>query len=140
MLRVLLLIGLLFAPVLPVADTVVAARNLRAHSQITAQDVLLKPGDISGAHGDLAQVLGLETRVAIYAGRPVRQGDVGPAAVVERNQVVPLRYRRAGLVIEAEGRALSRAGPGDWIRVMNLASRQTISGQVMADGSVQLSD
>ena len=125
-------------PLPATADTVFATRTLRPNTVIYADDIAVKPIDTTGAHSDPATVVGLEARVAIYAGRPVRKGDVGPAAVVERNQVVPLRFRRAGLVIQAEGRALARAGTGDWIRVMNLASRQTVTGQVMADGSVQL--
>jgi flagellar basal body P-ring formation protein FlgA len=36
----------------------------------------------------------------------------------------------------ADGRALGRAGIGDVVRVMNLGSRQTVSGLVLADGSI----
>jgi flagella basal body P-ring formation protein FlgA len=66
----------------------------------------------------------------------VRSGEVGPPALVERNQVVALIYKGGGLVISAEGRSLGRAGVGEIIRVMNLTSRQTVSGLVLADGTV----
>ena len=52
-----------------------------------------------------------------------------------RNQVVTLRYERAGLSIETEGRALGAGGEGDVIRVMNLSSRATLMARINADGS-----
>jgi hypothetical protein len=68
--------------------------------------------------------------------RPVRAADLGPPAVVERNQIVGLAYRSGGLAILTEGRALARGGVGDVIRVMNLASRATVTGTIGPDGLV----
>jgi flagella basal body P-ring formation protein FlgA len=56
--------------------------------------------------------------------------------VVERNQIVPISFLSGGLAIKAEGRALARGGVGDVIRVMNLQSRTTVSGQIAPDGQV----
>ena len=58
------------------------------------------------------------------------------AAMVERNQIVTLTYQVSGLVIRTEGRALARAGAGEVIEVMNLASKTKITGRVGLDGSV----
>ena len=91
---------------------------------------------IVGALTHPADALGLEARVTIYAGRPVRAGDLGLPAVVERNQIVPISFLSGGLAIKAEGRALARGGVGDVIRVMNLASRTTVSGRIAPDGQV----
>ena len=120
------------------AQTLVAARTLRAHSAIGPQDVTVIPGDRAGALSHPDQAVGLEARVALYAGRPIRQGDVGPAAVVERNGIVTLVFRRGTLTIRAEGRALGRAAPGESLRVMNLSSRGTVTGVVADDGSVHV--
>jgi flagella basal body P-ring formation protein FlgA len=79
--------------------------------------------------------VGLEARVALYAGRPVRPEDLGPAAVVERNALVPLVFQHGALLITAEGRALGRAGPGEVVAVMNLASRATVQARMGADGA-----
>lgn len=121
------------------ADTVFAANTIRPQSVLTAQDLVTKNIDIPGAAQHADQVIGQEARVALYAGRPIRLGDVGPPAVVDRNQIVPLIFTSNGLTITAEGRSLERAGSGEFIRVMNLASRATIMGVVMADGSVMVS-
>lgn len=117
------------------ADMLVAARTLRAQTIVTGADLILRDGPDTGL-SDPAQVIGLETRVTVYAGRPLRPGDVGPPAIVERNQIVPLVYDSAILHIETEARALARAGAGELIRVLNLSSRNPVTGRVQPDGSV----
>lgn len=118
------------------AETPVAARTIRAHTLIAPADLTTSPAEIPGAIADPALIVGLETRVALYAGRPIMPGDVGPPALVERNQIVRLAYDVGGLSIVTEGRALGRAGAGDTLRVMNLASRTTVTGFVRSDGTV----
>jgi len=118
------------------AESVVATRPIRAQTVLTAEDVTLVAAQIDGALTDISAVLGQEARVTIYAGRPVRADDLGPPTMVDRNQIVPLTYRTGGLSITTEGRALARGGVGDVIRVMNLASRTTVSGLIGPDGAV----
>jgi flagella basal body P-ring formation protein FlgA len=118
------------------ADTLVAVRTLRATATILPGDVAVIDAETAGALTRPDEAVGLEARVALYAGRPIRPGDVGPPALVERNQIVALAYRAGALNIAAEGRALGRGAAGDSIRVMNLASRTTVSGRVLPDGSV----
>lgn len=120
------------------ADTVVAARMIRAQSIVTAEDLGLRDDTITGAISDPATAIGREAKVNIYAGRPIRATDLGVPAIIERNQLIELNYHSAGLSIKTEGRALARGGPGERIRVMNLASRQTVIGTVLADGSVNI--
>ena len=93
-------------------------------------------GEGAGLAAHPSEVIGKETRVAVYAGRPVRLADIGPPAVIERNQIVTLVYRRSGLLIATEARALGRGGVGDMLKVMNLASRSTVTGQVDEAGRV----
>ena len=120
------------------ADAVIATRTLRAQTVIAPGDVAQVAADLPGALADPSQAVGFETRVIIYAGRPVRGADLGPPALVERNQIVPVAYRAGPLTIRTEGRALARGGVGQAIRVMNLASRTTITGLILPDGSVQV--
>lgn len=121
------------------ADTVVAAQTIRPQTILTVEHLALKRGDIPGGVDDPKQLLGMETRTALYAGRPIRQGDVGPPAIVERNQIVPLIFEANGLRISTEGRSLDRAGVGEFVRVMNLSSRSTVSGRVSRSGHVLVS-
>lgn len=132
--RFLFMILLAVQPV--AAESLVATRTIRAQSVIGPEDVTLVAADLPGALTDPTEAVGLETRVAIYAGKAVRLSDLGPPTLVDRNQVVPLIYLSGSLAIATEGRALARGSAGDVIRIMNLASRTTVSGRVGPDGAV----
>jgi flagella basal body P-ring formation protein FlgA len=136
MIRLLLLLALMPFPAL--AESLIATRTIRAHSVLEPQDMAMVAAHIPGALARAEEAVGLEARVTLYAGRAIRHGDLGPPALVQRNQIVTLVYRMGALGITAEGRALERGGLGDGIRVMNLASRSTITGRVAADGSVDV--
>lgn len=132
------LIAVLFALTVTsvMADTLVAARTIRSQTVLSSADFVISTGDTLGSLTQISDIQGLEARVTLYAGRPVRPGDVGPAAVINRNQVVPLVFNANGLVITTEGRALDRAAPGEYVRIMNLSSRTTVSGRAMPNGTV----
>ncbi len=120
------------------AETFEAARTLRSQTIISQSD--LRRSETASVDGftNIDQLVGLETKVIIYAGRPITAADVGPAAVIERNQIVLLKFNNGVLSITAEARALGRAGIGDRVRVMNLASRSTVSGRVNSAGEVEV--
>ncbi len=118
------------------AESLVATRTIRAKTVIAPDDLTLVNAELAGALTSPDQAVGLETRVAIYAGKPVRPGDLGPPALVERNQLIKLVYLSGGLAISTEGRALSRGSEGDVIRVMNPGSRNTVTGRIGPDGAV----
>lgn len=122
------------------AEVVVAARTIPARTIIGPEDLTLRAIEVPGAVSDPADLVGMEARVALYANRPIRPGDVGFPATVERNQLIALVFRQGGLLITAEGRALDRGGPGDAIRVMNLGSRNTVTAVIGADGAAHVSN
>lgn len=128
---------LIFALAAPVsAESVVATRTIRAKTLIAPEDLTLVSAELPGALTDPTAALGQEARVAIYAGKPVRPGDFGPPTLVDRNQLVTLVYLSGGLAISTEGRALGRGSEGDEVRVMNLGSRNTVTGRIGPDGAV----
>ncbi|RYH01567.1 flagellar basal body P-ring formation protein FlgA [Salipiger sp. IMCC34102] len=133
MIRALALMTLLASPAQ--ADTVIAARTIPAQTLIGPDDLLVQAIDVPGGTDDPLLLIGMEARTSLYAGRPVRPADVGAPALIDRNQIVPLIYDVGGLRIATEGRALGRAGEGEILRVMNLASRATVSARVSADGA-----
>ncbi len=120
------------------ADSVVPTRTIRATATISETDVTLKSVQNPNAFTRVLDVVGQEARTTLYAGRPILFDDVGPPALVDRNQIVPLIYETSGLIIMTEGRSLQRGGIGDRIRIMNLDSRATLFGQVQEDGSVRV--
>lgn len=120
------------------ADVVVATQTIRAKQIITFEHVVVKNAELAGTFSNLDDVVGLEARVAIYAGRPIRTGDIGPPAIVDRNDIVTLAYQHGSLVIRTEGRALGRGAVGDLVRVLNLSSHKTLSGLIKADGTIEV--
>ena len=137
MIRLICLLTLCAGPAL--ADTVIAARTIPAQSLIGPNDLLVQPVDVPGGTDDPLLLIGMEARTALYAGRPVLPADVGFPAIVDRNEIIPIIYDTGGLKIATEGRALGRAGVGEIIRVMNLASRVTVTAQIGADGAAYVS-
>lgn len=117
------------------ADYLVAQRTIRARTVLSETDLAMKDGNIIGGISTPGDAIGKEARVTIYAGRPIVAGDLVSAAIVERNQIIPLVFDNGFLKITAEGRALDRARAGDLIRVMNLASRSTVFALIQNDGA-----
>lgn len=131
----LLALVLLCMPGPAPAQEAVATRTLRPGTVLSGAD-LRAAG--AGAGARIAALVGLETRRAIYAGRPVLDADLGPPTVVRRNAVVTMVYRDGALAIRAEGRALDPGGAGERIRVINLASRQTVAALVTGPDQVEV--
>lgn len=136
MIRVLSLVLLTAVP--GWAETVVPTRTIRANAIITDTDVTVSTAQISNGYVRLADVIGQEARVVLYPGRPILVDDVGPPAIITRNQVVVVQFKGNGLHITTDGRALERGAVGDRVRIMNLSSRATLFGQVQKDGSIQV--
>lgn len=127
----------LIVPISPLlADTIFAARTIPARSIITASDLTSVDMDIAGHASTFEQAIGFEAMTTIYADRPIPLNQLESPAIVERNQMISLVFNRNGLEIETEGRSLDRGGIGARVRVMNQASRNTVSGVIDADGRV----
>lgn len=120
------------------AQSVTPLRPIRSQSVIGPGDVTLAEENVPGAFAEIAAVVGREARVTLYPGRPILSDQVGSPALVERNQIVRMHYASGPLAIVTDGRTLDRAGVGELVRVMNLTSRQIVTGAVAADGSVEV--
>lgn len=129
------LIVLVMATGSAAADTLIAARMIRPQTLLSAADVALRPGpELADLTPD--SVIGLEARVLIYPGRPIRPSDIGAPALIDRHQIVTLQYMAGPVSILAEGRAMGRAGAGEMLRVVNTTSRIAVTGLVQPDGTV----
>ena len=102
------------------------------------EDLALAEAAVPGGVAAIEDAIGLEAKVALYPGRPILASQLRAPALVERNAVVRMSYASGPLRIVTEGRALDRAAAGELVRVMNLASKQTVSGVVAADGTIEV--
>jgi flagella basal body P-ring formation protein FlgA len=118
------------------AQSVTVERPVRAGEPVEAGGLAFADATIADGFADPRALLGLEARVNLYPGRPIRRIEVGAPTVIHRNAVVPLTFVRGGLTITLEGRALQPAGDGEQVRVMNLSSRSTVTGVATAAGTV----
>lgn len=133
-----LVLAILLFPSCALAESIVALRTIPARSVVGASDVTLVDAAIAGAVTDMADVIGMETQVTVYAGQPVLTRMLISPSLVERNQRVSILFNSGSLRITAEGRALDQGSVGEVVRVMNLASRVTVTGTVGADGAVHV--
>lgn len=120
------------------AASVVPVRAIRAQTVIAPSDVVLDDAAVPGALDRVEAAVGQEARVTLYPGRPILPSQLGPPAVIERNQLVRMQFTRGALAITAEGRALDRAGAGEIVRVMNLGSKQVVTGVVTPEGTIEV--
>lgn len=121
------------------AEVLIATDHIRPGVVIEAEHVRIasgraRPGELEA----LEEAIGLAARSTIYKGRPIRADQVGPPIVVRRNTFVAVEFRRGALSLRTEGRALDEGGVGDRIRVMNVDSKRTIIGVIVAPGQVEV--
>lgn len=92
------------------------------------------------AHGALipSEAAGQEATRRLAAGAPVRAGDVAPARLVRRGEAVTIALVSGALRITSPGRALSDAGMGEPVRVLNIATSRTLDGIAAASGEVRI--
>jgi flagellar basal body P-ring formation protein FlgA len=120
------------------AQSVTPVRAIRSQTVLMPEDLALVDENVPGAVSSIEAAVGQEAKVALYPGRAVLASQIGAPALVERNAVVRMHYVNGPLRIVTDGRALDRAAAGEAVRVMNLTSKQTVTGTVAADGSVEV--
>lgn len=130
---------LIFAAGVSHAQTVVPNTTIQPGEIVEASNLTVREGQVAGTFADPSKAEGFEARKVLYAGQPIRQKDLRQPSVIQRNQLVQLVFSTGGMSIITEGRALDRASAGDVLRVMNLASRTTVSGKADAAGTVFVS-
>jgi flagella basal body P-ring formation protein FlgA len=120
------------------AQSVTPVRAIRGQTVLAAVDLALGEAAVPGGVASIEEAIGMEAKVALYPGRPILASQLRAPALVERNAVVRMSYVSGALRIVTDGRALDRAAAGEPVRVMNLTSKQTVTGVVAADGSIEV--
>jgi len=136
---VLLAVALMVLATSPLrSETLVAATTIRGATPIGAGDVTVVPESVPGALSDPHEAIGMEARINLYPGRPIRAADLQTPAVIDRNDIVTLRFAADGLMIVTDGRALDRAAEGERLRVINLSSRMTVTATATGPGAARV--
>lgn len=85
----------------------------------------------------LNEVDGLVTTKTLLPGRTIPVKALREAYLVERGKTVSLVYAANGMILTAQAVALQDGSLGELIRTRNVDSGLTVSGTIMADGSVR---
>ncbi len=118
-----------------VAEDVVAARNIRAGSIISAADIITPDDRVALRRA--VDIIGMEANRAFYRGQPIDESKLRPPTLIKRNAIVQMEFARGAMTISAEGRALDNGALGDRIRVMNLGSKRIVTVVVTGSDSVK---
>lgn len=121
--------------------TPVLVRTVERGQILSATDFDIERLPVAVARGALtpAEAAGQEATRRLVAGVPVRSGDVAAARLVHRGETVTIALVSGALRITSPGRALSDAGLGEPVRVLNLATSRTLDGVATASGEVRIS-
>jgi flagellar basal body P-ring formation protein FlgA len=117
------------APPRHMVEALTYAHSLNTGDMVAAQDLtfakvasLQVPSD---APDDAARVIGKVARRPLRAGATVSAQDVAVAQVIKRDDVIEIAYRDGGVNLVLQGRAMTAAGAGEPVTVMNPTSKKT---------------
>lgn len=118
-------------------------RALDRNSAVAAADVeqrrLRVPGLSASYISSVDQLAGRHLRRAAAPGTALTVDLLGADILVRRGQRVALVISAGGLEVRAQGEAVSDATPNGRVRVLNLASRRIVEGQVESSEVVRVS-
>lgn len=96
------------------------------------------PNLLGGYAERAGDVIGKVSKKTLVPGRTIQVSNLRDPYTITRGTTVRLTFSLSGMVISAAGTPLQDAMIGDVIRVRNLDSGITVSGTVMADGTVEV--
>ena len=85
---------------------------------------------------DPEQLVGMEMKRTVSAGRPLTRNMVKPPTLVKRGQQVTLIAQNPHFEVRMSGKALANGAAGDRIRVQNLSSKKVVEGTIDDQGAV----
>jgi len=92
----------------------------------------------SNAIDGIDQLVGRTVRRPLQPGQLLNVVDVKTPLAVKKGAAVAMKLKAGPMQLIAGGRALENGGVGDTIRVMNLASRQTIDAVIVSTDTVEV--
>lgn len=89
---------------------------------------------------DTEDLVGMTARKSISSETPIKDSDVIPPLLVERNDMVTVQMKAGPILITTKARALDMGSKGDIIQIMNLDSRKILEGVVIGPQVVSVSN
>lgn len=125
---------------LPVPAQTITPRSIIRAGDIVYRKFRTTETSVRGIALDAGQILGLQARRRLVAGRPVPLAALGKAVLVERGTRSLALFALDGLSINASLIALEEGSAGDVIMARNPESGIVVQATVSADGTLRVGD
>lgn len=86
-----------------------------------------------------AQAVGMVMRHPVGAGAPLLLADLGRPMAVRKGDNVQMMLDGNGVSVSAQGVAMDAGSMGERVRVLNVASRAIVEGEVVGSGQIRVS-
>lgn len=120
----------------------VATRAVSRGQVVDEDDIRGERKEVSKLRGPVitrrADLVGMRVRRSVQAGRVWQPRHLETVPTVRRGEQVRLRLEVGGLRIDGTGKAGEDGRTGDWIRVLNAASKRYVTGRVDEQGTVHV--
>lgn len=120
----------------------VPVRNVMPDEILTEADlkVVRLPHGRVGAFAvtDTEDLVGMQVRRVLTQGRPIMTQSVIEPLVIDRGDLVSIRFRDGPLELSAPGRALADAHRGQPVKIVNLVSNASVVGIATEKGLVEV--
>ena len=118
-----------------------AADRMTAGQILTESDIVMKKLPLDKmkrktASLSTADLVGKEVRRTIDAGKIITADDIRSRIMVAKGKLITLSFRKGGILLSAQGKALENGGLGDTVRVMNTQSKSVVQGTVTGPETV----
>lgn len=114
---------------IPVLKSSISAGDIISSSDIEWIDVASRHM-VNDTIIDTDKLIGKTPVRMVEQGVPVRVRDVTPPQLIARGDDVILQFNQGGLQLTVKGKAMQNGAEGEFIRVMNLSSNQSLRGEV----------
>jgi flagella basal body P-ring formation protein FlgA len=130
------------ASIHPFARVAVATNDIKRGEPISDSDCTMVRKDLADLRGgfftDRAPLRELVATRSIKTGAVISTGHVDRPVAVKRGKVVAAEVRGNGFRITAAAKAMDNGRVGDVIRLMNVASKKTLTGEVLDANTVKV--
>src|SRR3954451_9469419 len=123
-------------------EAAVLARNIERNELIKSSDVVVDRRPKAEVGADVIpreRAVGMQARRQLRTGQAIKAADLSKPDLVQRDQTVTMIYEAAGLYLTVRGKALDGGTEGYVASVLNLQSKRTVPGTVIAPGQVMIS-
>jgi flagella basal body P-ring formation protein FlgA len=120
-----------------------AKRPLNRETVIQPEMITWKEKDIGTGRGGLVQeaeqLIGKKLNRSLRAGKPFQREYLEEPIVVERRDLITIRYQVGNMRITTRGEAQEEGSIGEQIQVENLSTEQTVTAQIINENIVETS-